>query len=198
MKTLLLLAVAAGGVFLLLRKDAEERARKTAERTAAEVAPQAVAVSPLRVTRKQCVIVRGAVVGSDAQGIMVDCEASAPTPQFQIQSYGGAAPGRGDTKRLAEMAGQQQRAEEARMFGVLQVVRSGRLEPAGWDPSDRARGVVRLAGYPAAAGAGGHVHVVAAPVSDRVYSASIDLAPDAPGDWMTMKRSNPLDQRARR
>jgi hypothetical protein len=210
MKTILILGLGAGLIYLLLTRDAEKRDAQTGNAsTASEPAaanppdrssaqpPNEVIAPPIRTTRMHCLTVRGLVVNREKGALLVDCNAVPPVAPW-IPMSGGANMGAGDSKRLAEVAIRAQHDAEAQAFGALSIIKGASCVRADWEPARHATGTWRLIGYPQGERmhAGAVVNIIAAHAGKGILTANIVLAADDPGDWMWLKRFNPLEKRA--
>lgn len=137
-----------------------------------------------RVRRMQCVAIRGVVIGREEGAIVIDCNAR-PATNFNPQAWamnGDPGMGRKAQQSLARLAMRDQQVQESRAYGELRVLRDGRFIKAEWNPTTGARGTLRLADSPALA-TGSAVNIIAAPVGGDRFTASFEVAEDAPGDW---------------
>ncbi len=123
------------------------------------------------------VVIRGAVVASHGEVLIIDCDRDPVKPGFAWNVDAGS--GAGGIAQLAELAAGDTKKQIEETFGPLKTVSNGTLRsaPLNSAPTERPMGRFAIYGYPAKAG---RIHVVAAPTGAQyegvpLYSATFKV-----------------------
>ena len=123
------------------------------------------------------VVIRGAIVASNGDVLVIDCERDPVKPGFawNVDAGSGAA----EIAQLAKLAAGDTKKQIEETFGPLKTVSNGTLRsaPLNTAPTERPLGRFAIYGYPAKTG---RIHVVAAPTGAQyegvpLYSATFKV-----------------------